>query len=431
MDDPQSSAALGIAAAILAGAFINGITAAVDALGPARLRALAEGEGALARIAARVLSRADAIRDRRSLARVACVAAAASLAATSFTGVRGIRAEAVAVLVVAFLYAVAAQFATSIARRRPTVFSLHVLRFMRPFEYVMAPFTWPLALVRTAVDRLLPLSTAAVANERIMEIALEQALEAGEAAGGVNEARAELLWNVLEFNHTIAREIMIPRTKVVGFEIDTPINEIIDVLVESQHSRYPVYRGSLDHVEGVLFAKDLFRAIRDRGDETVRLADILRKPVFYIQQNQKIGDVLRTMQVARIHLAVVTDDFGGTSGIVTLEDIVEEIVGEIQDEHDEEEPPVREVEPGRYVANAQILVDDLVDFLGEQIPHDEGDFDRQVVSSSISPDGSLEIGEVLDAEPFELRVLDADPRSVRKVEISAPRRPAEPKPAPG
>lgn len=149
----------------------------------------------------------------------------------------------------------------------------------------------------------------------------------------------------------------------------------------------------------------------------MRLADILRKPVFFVPQSQKIGEVLRKMQSRRIHLAVVTDEFGGTSGIVTLEDIVEEIVGEIQDEHDEEEPLVREVEPGVFVARAHVLVFDLSEQLGEELPHDSGDFDS-LGGLVVHLAGRVpEVGDVVQSGPFDLRVLEADRRSVQKVEI--------------
>ncbi|MFO0691930.1 MAG: hemolysin family protein [Polyangiales bacterium] len=418
MDDPSSQALLGISASILAGAFINGMTAALDALGPVRLQAIAEGDLPISKVAARALERADAIRDRWLVARVACIASAAALAATSIPWLHGFGGDVLAVVIVAFLYALAAQLAASVARRRPSVVALHLLRLMRPFEYAMAPFTWPLALVRKAVEGILDEPKEPVATERMVEIAMEQALEQSEAAGVMDEEQTALLWNVLEFHHTIAREIMIPRMQVVGFEIDTPVRAVLDTLIESQHSRYPVFRGTLDHVEGVLFAKDLFRAMRDRGDiDSVRLADILRKPVFFVPQSQKIGEVLRKMQSRRIHLAVVTDEFGGTSGIVTLEDIVEEIVGEIQDEHDEEEPLVREVEPGVFVARAHVLVFDLSEQLGEELPHDSGDFDS-LGGLVVHLAGRVpEVGDVVQSGPFDLRVLEADRRSVQKVEI--------------
>ena len=187
---------------------------------------------------------------------------------------------------------------------------------------------------------------------------------------------------------------------------------------ESGHSRYPVYRGQIDHVEGVLYAKDLFQVLRGNSDTSgVVLENVLRKPVFFAAESQKIGVLLREMQSRRSHLAVVVDEFGGAAGIVTLEDIVEEIVGEIQDEHDEEVPLVYERAPGHYFVDASISVYDLEEQLGESICDDKSDFDS-LGGLLVHLAGQVPIiGETLRAGQYRVVVLDADERHVRRVEM--------------
>jgi CBS domain containing-hemolysin-like protein len=227
-----------------------------------------------------------------------------------------------------------------------------------------------------------------------------------------------MLRSVLEFKNTVAREIMVPRTQVVAFEIEMSVDEALASVIESGHSRYPVYRGQIDHVEGILYAKDLFQVIRRPADSSkLTLADVIRKPVFFAAESQKIGVLLREMQGRQSHLAVVVDEFGGAAGIVTLEDIVEEIVGEIQDEHDEERPMVFERSPGHYFVDAGISVYDLEEHLGESICEDKSEFDS-LGGLLVHLAGRVPaIGETLMTGAYRIVVLDADERHVRRVEM--------------
>jgi len=205
-------------------------------------------------------------------------------------------------------------------------------------------------------------------------------------------------------------------------------------VIESGHSRYPVYRGQIDQIEGILYAKDLFQVLRGTSDAgSILLADVLRKPVFFAAESQKIGVLLREMQRRRSHLALVVDEFGGAAGIVTLEDIVEEIVGEIQDEHDEEAPLVYERAPGHYFVDAGISVYDLEKYLGEAICEDKTDFDS-LGGMLVHLAGQVPvIGETLVAGSYRVVVLDADERHVRRVEmlVASTKDPDEPKAAAG
>jgi CBS domain containing-hemolysin-like protein len=211
---------------------------------------------------------------------------------------------------------------------------------------------------------------------------------------------------------------MVSRTHVVAFDIETSIDEVLASVIESGHSRYPVYRGQIDQVEGILYAKDLFQVLRSASDASnLLLSDVLRKPVFFAAESQKIGVLLREMQRRRSHLAVLVDEFGGAAGIVTLEDIVEEIVGEIQDEHDEEPPLVFERAPGHYLVDAGISVYDLEEHLGESICQDKSDFDS-LGGMLVQLAGEVPaIGEALVAGPYRIVILDADERHVRRVEM--------------
>jgi CBS domain containing-hemolysin-like protein len=418
LDDPGIQAAVGIAVGVIAGAIFTALSAGLEALGEVRLRAVAEAGGPLATLARRVLDHGPEIRSRLLVARVGCLTVAAALAAVLETPRFPAFGGAAAVVAVALAYAMFAQAASAIAVRRPPEELLRAYRLLRPFELLMAPIVTPLVLIDRMVGRLLPPPRESAYAERLTELAVEQLLEQGEEEGSIAEEQAQLLWNVLEFKNTVAREIMVPRTQIVAFEIETEFEEVLAQIIEHGHSRYPVYRKTIDQVEGVLYAKDLFRAFRDDLHlDGIRLEDLVRRPSLFVPEGQKIGTVLREMQSRHFHMAIVTDEFGGVAGLVTLEDIVEEIVGEIQDEHDEEEPMIRPLDDGHFEANASISVYDLAEFLGEPLHHDTGDFDSlgglvvQLAGRVPAP------GECVRAGRFDLCVLEADDRRVTKVEI--------------
>jgi CBS domain containing-hemolysin-like protein len=283
------------------------------------------------------------------------------------------------------------------------------------------------------VERVVP-SVQLQDPGRLAELTVEHVIEQGEETGTIAEEHAQMLRSVLEFKNTVAREIMVPRTQVVAFDVDTSIDEVLAHVIESGHSRYPVYRGQIDQVEGILYAKDLFQVLRNTSDASnILLVNVLRKLVFFAAEGQKIGVLLREMQRRRSHLAVVVDEFGGAAGIVTLEDIVEEIVGEIQDEHDEEAPLVHERAPGHYFVDASISVYDLEEQLGEAICEDKTDFDS-LGGMLVHLAGQVPvIGETLVAGSYRVVILDADERRVRRVEMlrASTEEPDEPRAAAG
>ncbi len=415
------------------GALLAAVSAGIQALGEAGLQALSEEGTPNAKVAARVLRELTAVQARLLMGRILCVALAAAFVAYSLLQAYGPGTALVGVLVIAVAYAIVATIVSAIVRRRSGQATLRIWKWLRPVELLLAPVAAPLTWISDLVARIVP-ETQMQDPSRLAELTVEHVIEQGEEEGGIAEEHAQMLRSVLEFKNTVAREIMVPRTQVVAFELETSIDEVLESIMESGHSRYPVYRRNIDHVEGVLYAKDLFQVLRNTADaSTILLENVIRKPVFFAAESQKIGVLLREMQRRRSHLAVVVDEFGGAAGIVTLEDIVEEIVGEIQDEHDEEAPLVYERAPGHYFVDASISVYDLEEHLGESICEDKGDFDS-LGGLLVHLAGQVPvIGETLRAGPYRVVVLDADERHVRRVEMlrSSTEEPDEPKAAAG
>jgi putative hemolysin len=347
---------------------------------------------------------------------VLCLAGAIALGVRLTYGIEDPWRGVMASIAVAFVYSVVVGVTTTFVVRRAGRIALPLLRFFRPLELSMAPVASVIIAVNRMVNRFYPPRPEDDPG-RVTELDVEHIIDQSEKDGSITEEHADLLRSVLEFTDTVAREVMVPRTRMVAIEIETPLREVVRLIVEKGHSRYPVYRGLIDQIEGVLYAKDLFRVLREQGGLSGGLGQLIRKPVFFAAETQKISDVLREMQSQRVHVAVVIDEFGGTSGMVTLEDIIEEIVGEIRDEHDYDEVPVKRVSADRYLAHADVSVYDLAELTGLVLPENAGAYDS-VGGMIVDMVGRVpNRGESIDIGPHTLIVREADERHVTRVEV--------------
>jgi magnesium and cobalt transporter len=189
----------------------------------------------------------------------------------------------------------------------------------------------------------------------------------GEAAGALEEGEREMIHSIFELGSTLAREIMVPRVDILAIPHDARITEIVDRAMEEGRSRIPVYRGTVDRIVGVVYVKDLFRHLRE-GRTDVTAADVMRQ-AHYVPETKKVGELFREMRQSKTHMVIVVDEYGGTAGLLTLEDLLEEIVGEIRDEYDVEEvDPIVILDGRTALADARIRIEDLNDRLQTALP---------------------------------------------------------------
>jgi putative hemolysin len=220
---------------------------------------------------------------------------------------------------------------------------------------------------------------------------------------------------VLDFKDLTAREVMVPRRRILGIELNTPIERVLEIVAAEGHSRYPVYRETLDNIVGLLYAKDIFAMVRDKRMGTTRLAELMRTPVMFVAETQSAAKILPEMQVRRLHMGVVSDEFGGTSGLITLEDIIEEIVGDIRDEYDTE-AQIQAIGDGRVLADAAVSLAELSEHLGKSLPAD-GEFES-LGGLIVHRAGRVpQVGATLQIDGMRLIVREADATRVVKVEI--------------
>lgn len=236
------------------------------------------------------------------------------------------------------------------------------LYFARPldvFARAGSVFVTFLSFSSRAVLRLCGISDAAkgfITREEVQHIVSE-----GHEAGTFTDAENEYIKNVFDFTHTTVREIMVPRTRMAALDLDQPHAGIVATIMENQYSRYPVYREEIEHIAGYIHAKDFLGQMV--VDPSFEVESIIR-PLFFVPEGKKVNDLLKDMQRKRVHIAIVIDEYGGLSGMVTTEDLLEELVGEIEDEHDVGEPSkVQELADGSLLVDALLSVNDLEDLL--------------------------------------------------------------------
>jgi CBS domain containing-hemolysin-like protein len=313
-----------------------------------------------------------------------------------------------------------------VAKRHPVRTALAALPAVHALSFVLWPIAAGITRATGAVLERLGLAKPApsVTGEEI-----EYLIEMGTREGSLDPVKEELLNSVLEFADRVAKEIMVPRTRMVALESDLPPEELVRIITQNPYSRMPVYEGSVDNVVGILIVREIVGELRH--GKPIELHRYL-KPAYFVPEGMMISRLLKEMQRRRTHLAVVVDEFGGTSGLVTLEDVIEEIVGEIQDEADAEATPVKELGPGVWVAEASIPLHDLEDFLNRRPagePPDAGapaelhfpragDYETLGGFVTATAGRVPPVGAILAWEGLTLTVRAGDERRVTRVELA-------------
>jgi len=266
-------------------------------------------------------------------------------------------------------------------------------------------FTW----ASTSILRALGLEPR---NEPLVtEDELRLILAGAERSGAIEEAEEDMIQGVL--GETLVREIMVPRVEIVAVRADATLREFLELVREHRYSRYPVYRESIDDIVGIAIIKDLLDYVDDGRLDEVRVEAIAHEP-YFVPETMPVWNLLLELRRRKIHMAIVVDEFGGTAGLVTLEDIIEEIVGEIYDETDEQEQSIRQ-EGEAYVIDAHTSIDEVAEALGVEFP--DGDFDT-LSGFLYERFGYIpKVGEELTYAGWRFQVTDADERKVEQVRV--------------
>jgi CBS domain containing-hemolysin-like protein len=388
-----------------------------------RLRQMAEGGHAGAARAARVAEDATplmaTLRLAQTLARFFAAGLIAYLYEPLLAGLIRANSELAAQadpLALFALMLLAALIIVSLGEFLPEAW---VMRAPEPWAIFFAPIVQALVWLLSPFVRLMLFVAARVSAPLagrqlpfVTEEEIKTMVDAGEEGGVLEEEEKEMIYSIFEFGETLAREIMVPRIDVVALDVDTPVPQAVEVALGAGHSRIPVYQDNIDNLLGLLYAKDLLRVWKE-GGPMEGLRGLLR-PAFFVPETKKVDELLAELQQKRIHLAVVVDEYGGTAGIVTMEDIVEEIVGEIRDEYDvNEESLFERVAEGEYLFDARIDLDEVNELLGLELPSDESDSLGGYIYGQLGHVPAP--GEKVRGPRVEFEVLTVTGRRIRKV----------------
>lgn len=238
-------------------------------------------------------------------------------------------------------------------------------------------------------------------------------MDEGQAKGLITDEESDMVYGVLDLKETMAHSIMIPRTDISSAPINSTLGEVITLVSDCGHTRIPIHKENIDEIVGILHAKDLLRLWGKDPESKISL-DILRKP-YFVPRNQSISQLLRDLKEEKTHLAIVTDEYGGTAGIITIEDIIEEIVGEILDEHDNEQTLISILDDNSVLVDARLEVEKFEEHFDIKLP--EGEFES-VGGFIIHILGKIpKMNEKIVFEGLEMNIVSADMRKIDKIII--------------
>ena len=421
LDDPLTWEVLGIFGCLILSAFFSGSETALTSLSSTKTRQLVEEEGKvwLQLWLDRPIPVLTTILIGNNIVNVAASALATDLAHQMLDGTANEgMAIPVAVGAMTLLLLTFGEITPkAIAKRLHVQLSSVALFMLRPMYY---------AFYYTGVTRMFVFFTRAIMrrigndpDDRSPYVTYEEIeylIALGAREGNFSEDKERLLRSVVEFPETLVKEIMVPRTDMIATPNTVNLDELLALLAECGHSRIPVYADSIDDVIGIFYAKDLIPLLSDRAEADAFDLKRYTRPSFFVPETKRIADLLTEFQGNRMHIALVVDEFGGTAGIITLEDIIEEIFGDIQDEYDAEPDQILKISHDVVRADARVPIEEIEDYFGVEFPDD---VDYESLGGFILAEmGSVpSAGDSFEWNSMFFRVLEADEKRIISVEV--------------
>jgi len=321
--------------------------------------------------------------------------------------------------IITYLHVVVGELAPkSLAIQRPAEVARVVAPPLLLFHRVFYPALWLLNTSSNTFLRLLGITPPPPSDLAHSEEELRLLLAESQRIGALSPSKRKLLENVFDYTRRSAKHIMVPRAEIVSLSLAQPLHENLEIIRQSQHTRYPLCESDIDHVVGMIHSKDLLLPAEDLKEPTDLLK--IKRDILFVPESRSLELLQRDFQQRHVHMAIVVDEYGGTSGLVTLEDILEEIVGEIQDEFDTE-PPRMEATPEGWVVDGLVLLEEIGERLGLELPNRESTTLGGLVIARLGRIARL--GDTAQLDGYDVRVIEMRGRRVSKLLIT-PRRPA-------
>jgi len=298
---------------------------------------------------------------------------------------------------------------SGLAKRNPEIWAVRFAPALAVLKVIVTPAVWIVSALSGLLTRKLGVGSM-FATPVVTEEDLREMVEASGASGELIEDEREMIHSIIEFTDTVAREVMTPRTDIDGCDIASSAQEVARMIEETGHTRIPIYQGSIDRIVGIIHAKDLLKTLMTGNGSDIRE---LMRPALFVPENKDLHGLLQRFRNERSLMAIVQDEFGGTAGLVTMEDLVEEIVGQIVDEYDDEEPEVQTVDEGKWLIDGRMHLDDVNDEIGADFESEEFDTLGGYVFGLCGR--QPEEGDEVEDDDWRLRVAATDGRRVLRV----------------
>ena len=298
----------------------------------------------------------------------------------------------------------------TLAKRNPEPFALVAAPFVLVLYYLFYPFNWILGLWQKLLVKIFKNKGDNAITDEVLLTYVDEAADSGE----IDQEESELIKSAIEFDDLTVEDALTPRVDIEAIDVTTSADKVLEKFKETGYSRLPVYKGSIDNIIGILNEKDFFKMYLD-GQKKIR--NMMSKEVVLVPPSTKLSDLLKRLQKGKMHIAIVISEFGGTMGIITLEDILEELVGEIWDEHDDIEEPVKKLNDEEYEILGQYSVDDFFDLF--EIEKDPDDYDSVTVSGFVAEmlDRTPQENDTLTFENLFIKVLSIEYNRIAKVYV--------------
>jgi CBS domain containing-hemolysin-like protein len=383
--------------------FVAAAEAGLITISRARIRLMA-GQGVpRAEILQSYISERTTMLSSLSLARNLAIVAGAAISVTILTREEGHHWELIVAIVIGALavFALLEAIPRAVVARNPEWWGLKLAPLMGAFKLVFG-----------GVGKLVLLPTRVVrAPSTDEEEEMLRFLEIEDAEGEIEDDERKMIRAVFDLEETAVREIMTPRTDFVAAEADANVQDVVRLIISRGYSRIPLYDENLDNIVGIIYAKDLFRYLAE-SRLPKRMRDVAR-PAFFVPESKRLDDLLTEMRKQRVHMAIVVDEYGGTAGLVTIEDLVEEIVGEIEDEYDRIEHPIVQVTPDEALLDGRVSIWDVNELFGSHIEAEDFDTVGGCVFHMLGRVPA--VGDIVAADGLTLTVLSVEGHRVRRV----------------
>lgn len=415
MTSDSSTSVLIIIFCILFSAYFSATETAFSSLNRIRIKNLAEKGDKRAKLVLDLLDNFDSLLSSiligNNIVNIACASVATILFVKMLGEEHGASVATIVITLVVLIFGEVSP--KSIAKENPEKFAMFAAPFLNILVILLTPFNFLFVQWKKLLSKIFHTdSDYSMTEEELLTI-----VEEAEQEGRIDEQESSLIRSAIEFSEQEAIDILTPRIDIVGVASDATKEEIANVFTETNYSRLPVYKETMDHIIGIIYQKDFYNMVYDKNGSI----DSIIRPAMYITESKKIGELLKELQYKKSHIAIVLDEYGGTTGIVTLEDILEELVGEIWDEHDEVINEIEKVSDTEYIIHGSTNLEDLFEVLDMGMKIDEQVEEMEVVTVSgwvMEVLGRIPSqGDTGTWQNLEISVLEMDENRVEKIKL--------------